>query len=644
MTTVGVALVNGVRKPGYVFAPGFVGDGSQLTDIHVSNVTHANTGQLAYYLDSTTIGGNTGLMYDNSTFTVNGNLYVSGTTFSSNNVVYENSILSIGSSDSERFTKGLLFTNSESNVMISYTNVLTVGYTHGTPNDVEIFPTDQDIHLEVLGNVSAKNFFGNATNLVHTSDIPPGTYGDCSTVPQITIDSNGRPSSIQLVSIRCSSLEEVTNVGATTSKSIQFCDENISLTTSGKVGISNSNPSSLLCVGTGVRITNENIQLNGNVTASRLFGNGAALVRTTDAQYGLYGDSLNTVQITIDKNGRLSQIDQVPIKSNLDTVTRNGSLSKSTIQLEHAEVSMTTTGKVGISNQFPTSLLCVGPSTRFDESDLFMSGNVVAKNFSGNAYNLTNTSDVKPGIYGGGSLIPQIWVDKSGRISDIQVTTLFTTLDQVTQFNSSTVSTIHLRNKGVGLTSDGDLQVNGGRDVVWLDTFGVPVCTLGQKSESDSKIAHFCGSQVDSSLDISNWGTVSINSGLFVNSDGLTTMSGCFMKPGTGYILDAQQLSTSSETLSLAPEDLFRWFSFGSSSDKNIQLPDPTACQAGSWIGITNTSRTSNIQVFDVFGTTLYTRIQPSEFVGGNSCRLMCVSSLAPANGTNVMGNVWVVA
>jgi hypothetical protein len=644
MTTVGVALVNGVRKPGYVFAPGFVGDGSQLTDIHVSNVTHANTGQLAYYLDSTTIGGNTGLTYDDNTFTINGNLYVSGTTFSSNNVVYENSILSIGSSNSERFTKGLLFTNSESNVMISYTNVLTIGYTHGTPNDVEIFPTDQDIHLDVLGNVSAKNFFGNATSLIHTSDIPPGTYGDCSTVPRLTVDSNGRPSSVQLVSIRCNSLEDVTNVGATTSKSIQFGDENVSLTTSGKVGISNSNPTSLLCIGEGVRITNHDIQLNGNVEAKNFFGNGAALSSTTDVQCGTYGDSLNTVQITVDKQGRLSQIDQVPIKSNLDTVTRNGSLSKSTIQLEHAEVSLTTTGKVGISNQFPTSLLCVGSSTRFDESDLFMNGNVFAKNFSGNAYNLTNTSDVKPGIYGGGSIIPQIWVNEYGRISDIQVTTLFTTLDQVTQFNSSTVSTIHLRNKGVGLISDGNIQVSGGRDVVWLDTFGSPVCTLGQKSEGDSKVAHFCGSTVDSSLDISSWRTVSINSGLSVDSGGFTTMGGCFMKPGTGCIVDARQLSTSPEELSLSPEDLFGWFTFGSSIDKSIHVPDPTACQAGSWIGITNTSRTSNIQVFDFFGTTLYTCIQPSEFAGGNSCRLMCVSSLAPANGTNVMGDVWVVA
>jgi len=67
MTSVGVALVNGVRVPGYLFAPGFVGDGSLLTNVHTSNVTHANTGQLAYYVNSTTIGGNPGLSFENDT-------------------------------------------------------------------------------------------------------------------------------------------------------------------------------------------------------------------------------------------------------------------------------------------------------------------------------------------------------------------------------------------------------------------------------------------------------------------------------------------------------------------------------------------------------------------------------------------------
>jgi hypothetical protein len=209
---------------------------------------------LACYLDSTTIGGNPGLTYENDTVTINGNLYVSGTTFSSNNVVYENTILSIGTSESEKFTRGVLITDPDANVMISYTNVLTIGYTHGAPNDVNLFPIDKDIHLEVLGNVSAKNFFGDAINLKNTTDILPGTYGDCSNVPMITVDSSGRPSSIDLVSVRCTSLEEVTHVGNSTSRSIRFENAETSLVTSGNIGVANSNPTALLCVGEGVQI------------------------------------------------------------------------------------------------------------------------------------------------------------------------------------------------------------------------------------------------------------------------------------------------------------------------------------------------------------------------------------------------------
>jgi hypothetical protein len=648
MTSVGVALVNGVRVPGYLFAPGFVGDGSQLANVHTSNVTHANAGQLAYYVDSTTIGGNPGLSFENDTLTVNGNLYVSGTTVSSNNVVYENSILSIGTKDFDAFTKGLLFVNSHANVMISYTNVLTIGYTHNSANDFELFPVEEDIqvnvlgHMSTLGSTTSKNFIGDGSMVSNTVDIPSGTYGDGLSIPQITIDQNGRPSSINLIPIQLS-LESVTHFGTTTSKSIQFENEGVSLSTHGSVGISNSNPSSLLCVGEGVVISNKDGTFIGDVTAKNFYGNGATLTNTSDVQHGQYGDSLNTIQITVDKNKRLSKITQIPIKSTLDTITRNGSISKSTIQLEYAEVSMTTTGRVGIGNQSPTSLLCVGPSTHFDESDLFMSGNVSAQNFFGNAFQLTNTSDVKPGSYGGGSIVPQIIVGKNGRINSIELTQVFMTLDQVTQFNSSTGATIYLRNKGVGLISDGDIQVNYGKGVVWLDNIGNPVCTLGQKSEADLGVAHFRGSREDSLLDISNWKSVSINSGFVIDSNGRATMNGCFMESGTGYAINAQQFSESSETLSLETQDLFNWFSFGCSNSKNIQLPDPTVCQAGSWIGITNTSSTSNIQVFDSFGMTLYAVVKPSEFAGGKSKRLMCVSSLAPANGA-VMGTRWIVA
>jgi hypothetical protein len=285
----------------------------------------------------------------------------------------------------------------------------------------------------------------------------------------------------------------------------------------------------------------------------------------------------------------------------------------------------------------------VGQTTRFDESDLFMGGNVNAAQFFGDASHLTRTCDVQPGIYGNGSLIPQIWVNESGRISSIQLSPIFVTLGQATQFNSSTGSTIQLKNTSVGLQSEGDIQLRNGKDVAWFDNFGNSVCTLGQKSECDSRVAHFVGTQTESSLNISNWKKVSINSGLSVDSRGFTSLKGCFMESGTGCVLNAQQVSKSPETLLLGPSDLFKWFTCMSPSEKKVLVPDPRLCTAGSWIGITNISR-YEIKVLDASGRILHTIIKPSEFVGGTSCRLLCVSSLASASGTGVMGDVWIVA
>jgi hypothetical protein len=215
------------------------------------------------------------------------------------------------------------------------------------------------------------------------------------------------------------------------------------------------------------------------------------------------------------------------------------------------------------------------------------------------------------------------------------------TLDQVTQFYSSTNSTIHIKSKGVGLVSDGDIELRYGKGVVFFDHVCNPVCTFGQTSDEDSKIVHISSTTLDGTLNISNWKKVSIESGINV---GYTTMKGCWMESGTGYVLNAQQLIQTPETLSLSVSDLFKWFSFGASDNAGVRLPDPTACQAGSWIGITNTSQSFDVRILDVFGKAVYTVLTKCEYAGGKSCRVMCVSTLASANGFNVMGNVWVVA
>jgi hypothetical protein len=264
------------------------------------------------------------------------------------------------------------------------------------------------------------------------------------------------------------------------------------------------------------------------------------------------------------------------------------------------------------------------------------SGTVRAQNFVGNAYQLTNTSDVKPGVYGSGSLIPQIWVNEQGRISDIQVAQIFMTLDQVTQFNSSTRSTIQLKNSGTGLVSEGDIKLAYGKDVIFLNDVLNPVCSFGQNSQIDSKTVNLSGANSETILNLSEWKSVQIHSSLQLSK--LAIMRGCVMESGTGYILNAQQLLKTNETLVLDLSDLFKWFSFEASSDKDIYLPVPSVCQAGSWIGVSNVSKTSSINIFDASGNIIVV-IKKEK-----AKRFLCVSNLAPANGFNVSGCRWIIS
>jgi hypothetical protein len=210
------------------------------------------------------------------------------------------------------------------------------------------------------------------------------------------------------------------------------------------------------------------------------------------------------------------------------------------------------------------------------------------------------------------------------------------TLDQVTQFNSSTRSTIQLKNSGTGLVSEGDIKLAYGKDVIFLNDVLNPVCTFGQNSQIDSKTVNLSGVNSETILNLSEWESIQVNSSLQLSK--LAIMKGCIMESGTGYILNAQQLFKTNETLRLGPPDLFKWFSFEAPGDKDIYLPVPSACQAGSWIGVTNVSKTSSINIFDASGNVV------SVIKKEKSKRFLCVSTLAPSNGFNVFGCRWIIS
>jgi hypothetical protein len=375
-------------------------------------------------------------------------------------------------------------------------------------------------------------------------------------------------------------------------------------------------------------MTGRSMLVRGAISASAYLGNAEYLTKTCDAAPGLYGDTLSTLVASVDDRGRLSSIKSVPIKSTLQSVTDFGSSSGCTIELTNRK-SLVTTGSVGVGTS-PRNLLSVGGSTDFDGTNAVLGGTVNASSFVGNGSQLSNTVDIPTGLYGSGRSVPQIVVNDQGRISEIRQLEIQFTFEQSTALSPYSTSTIHLTNQVSSLETDGNVSVKNGKNLNFKDCFNNPVCSFGQDGAESSPQFNVTGQCRDSFLNVTNWDRISINSGLSVDSAGFTTMDGCVMNSGKGLFINSQKVSESSDNLNLTKDDVFKWFSFRNVVPKTIYLPDPDACQAGVWIGITNIG-TSTISV----GSTI--------IKAGKSKRFLCVSELANG-GPGVKGDLWVLA
>jgi hypothetical protein len=160
---------------GVLSAPMFSGD--------LGNV-RGTTGQLSYFDSNTSVTSSDKLVYDNNALRLEGDLFVSGNTYTSNNINTGSSILKLGYDTPPNSTKGLLFDRPGGHVMMgylsnennsAYMNTLVFGYTFKDSDSLRLKPdTGNAISVQVLGNVTANHLFGKsviATNVVvsHTS-------------------------------------------------------------------------------------------------------------------------------------------------------------------------------------------------------------------------------------------------------------------------------------------------------------------------------------------------------------------------------------------------------------------------------------------------------------------------------------------
>jgi len=114
----------------------------------------------------------------------------------------------------------------------------------------------------VYGNVTASNgFIGSGTLLTNTCDAAPGVYGNATTIPQITVASNGRIS-VSNIAVAISNLQVVTSgFGNVTTNQLQLMG---GIVTNSRTGISNTNPGHPFVVGNSNLVvgTNGNIGIN----------------------------------------------------------------------------------------------------------------------------------------------------------------------------------------------------------------------------------------------------------------------------------------------------------------------------------------------------------------------------------------------
>jgi hypothetical protein len=319
------------------------------------------------------------------------------------------------------------------------------------------------------GNVTAVNYYGSALFLSNVAgSTTAATYGSGTAMPQIVVDTSGRITSIVSTAVSAT-LNQVAGYGNTTSNTIQFTNATNSLVTSGRVGISNANPSNLLSIGIMSRFndsgSNTGLVTDGNVTAVNYYGSARFLSNvagaTTAATYG----SVTTVpRIVVDTSGRITSIVSADVSVTLDQVAGYGNTTSNTIQFTNAGNSLITSGRVGINNTNPSNLLSIGLMTRFNDSGsntgMITNGNVTATNYYGSALFLSNTAGVsESGTYGSSTVSPTIIVDSSGRITSISANPIILTLDQIVNFGNSTSNTVLFTNSGNSLLAYGNVGI-----------------------------------------------------------------------------------------------------------------------------------------------------------------------------------------
>lgn len=242
---------------------------------------------------------------DGNSLSVSGNLTVSGdfNVVGSNNVIISDPILELGNQATMEQNTGVIMSRpmDEGNVGMvyitdqfsEYDNTLVIGYHNGWAGSDDIQPNvEANITVEVLGNLVAANYYGNAASMISLTGIAEGTYGNANVsngsanLIVMNVDANGYIANVSnLVITTSANLQQTTDIGNITTNTVIFANTENSFVTYGMVGISNLNPQHTLSLGNESQFGN--LYISGNVRIDTdgsviRIGEGAALAAATE--------------------------------------------------------------------------------------------------------------------------------------------------------------------------------------------------------------------------------------------------------------------------------------------------------------------------------------------------------------------------
>jgi hypothetical protein len=423
----GLSVTNNVLVGGNVTASSFIGDGGLLSNI-ASNLhqiaLNGNVTTETIYLNNAV----TGLEVD-ANVVVGGN--VTANTFLGDGGLLSNIAATLQEvSDNGNVTSNtILLTNTDVGLVAtgnveaarfigdgSYlTGISTVSNLEGIVNNGNVSSntiqlTNADVGLKATGNIEANYFVGDGSRL---TGITGGGGGS-------------------------SNLEDIVLNGNVTSQTIHI-QNTVSLTTTGNVGIANTNPMCDLAVGSNLcvnDISSNVLTVDGNILAHKI--------------------TLDSIQLAAGYS--------------LQYVTNYGNTTSNTIEFTNSATGLVTTANVGIANSNPIHTLDVGSNLWVEDTGsnvLYVNGNVHVAGSQltvGEKLGIGNTTpghdlSVGSNLYVEDTGSNVLVIDGNASIND----TLFLSaveLDVVTS-NTSALTT-QFTNTNVGAVFTGGIVINDG--------------------------------------------------------------------------------------------------------------------------------------------------------------------------------------